>query len=208
MKQQYRLIYVPRGVSIIEIIIVVFIFGLIGTAIWGVGADIFSYNRILNIGLSANHEARQTVKKMSAEIRSISPSSLGAYPIAEASTTSFTFYVDADGDGLKERIRYFLDTGTLKKGIIVPAGIPLVYNPAAEMFLEMVHDVANGAGGTIFEYHDTNYDGTTPALAQPVNVLSVRLVKVTLIIDNDPARPPATTTVTTQMSMRNLKDNL
>ena len=60
----------------------------------------------------------------------------------------------------------------------------------------------------IFDYYDTNYDGTTAPLAQPVSAIAVRLVKITLIIDKNSLRPPAPITMTTQVSMRNLKDNL
>jgi len=36
----------------------------------------------------------------------------------------------------------------------------------------------------------------------------VRLVRITIKIDEDPNRPPAALTSTTQVSIRNLKDNL
>jgi len=36
----------------------------------------------------------------------------------------------------------------------------------------------------------------------------VRLVKITIVIDKDPQTPPGPMTLTTQISIRNLKDNL
>jgi hypothetical protein len=41
-----------------------------------------------------------------------------------------------------------------------------------------------------------------------VSVPAVRLVKITVIVDANPAKMPAPRTFTTQVSLRNLKDNL
>jgi len=195
------------GFSIIEVLVVIFILSLIGVAVATFQKDVFSFNTILSSSLAAQDEARRALRIITAEVRPLSPSSVGAYPIAEADPTSFIFYNDIDSDQLKERVRYFLDGKTLKKGVIKPSGNPLTYNPANEIISEIVHDVANGATA-IFNYYDTNYDGTTPPLTEPVNLLAVRLVKVTIVIDKDPNRSPGPITLTTQVSMRNLKDNL
>lgn len=195
------------GFSIVEILVAIFILSLVGVAIATFQKDIFSFNTIISSGLAAQHEARRALKTITAEVRPLSPSSTGAYPIAEADPTSFIFYSDIDTDQLKERVRYFLDGTILKKGVIKPSGTPLSYNPANEIISEIVYDVANGAT-PVFNYYDTNYDGTTSPLVEPVDILAVRLVKVTIVIDKNPNRPPGPITLTTQVSMRNLKDNL
>ncbi|MEK9201667.1 MAG: hypothetical protein AAB944_01715, partial [Patescibacteria group bacterium] len=110
-------------------------------------------------------------------------------------------------DGLQERVRYFLSGTDLRKGVIKPSGNPLQYNPASETFSTLARDVRNG-GQNLFDYYDANYDGTTAALTQPVSVSVVRLVKVTVIIDADINRAPSPKTFMTQVSFRNLKDNL
>jgi len=195
------------GFTIIEVLVSIFILTLIGSAVYSFQKDVFSLNRIISDSLVAQDEARRTLKTMTAEIRTASPSSLGAYAIAQTATSSFTFYSNIDNDSFKERVRYFLDGTTLKKGIIKPSGAPLAYNPANETIIDLAHDVTN-ATTSIFSYYDTNYDGTTQPLAEPINVSVVRLVKITIIIDRDPTKPPAPITLTTQISTRNLKDNL
>jgi len=45
-------------------------------------------------------------------------------------------------------------------------------------------------------------------LGSPVDVSSVRLVKMNITIDRDPNRSPTPINVTTQVVIRNLKDNL
>lgn len=196
-----------RGATLIEILVTIFIFSLIGFVIWAFQKDIFSLSDRLQGGLSVEQEVRKALKLMSAEIRSVSPSSVGAYPLAEVGSNSFTFYSDIDEDGLKERIRYFLDGDVFKKGILKPSGQPLAYNDGEEVVVDFVSAIVNGAT-TIFEYYDTNYDGTTAPLVAPINIPNVRLVKITLIVDRDPNRAPEAIELSTQISMRNLKDNL
>jgi prepilin-type N-terminal cleavage/methylation domain-containing protein len=195
------------GFTFIEVLVVISITVVLLTVIVAFQSDVFSLNRLLQELLISQQEARQVFKVMNWETRSMSPSSIGAYPLAEAATSSLIFYTDLDDDGLKEQLHYFLEGGALKKGVIVPAGHPLIYNPADEKISEVVHNIANGPT-SIFAYYDRDYDGVTSPLPPPVNLLAVRLVQVTLLIDSDSAHPPDPLLLTTQMSIRNLKDNL
>jgi len=192
---------INSGFSVVETIIVIFIISLIGIATIEFQKDIFSLNTILFNNLVTQDEIRRTLKVMTAEIRPLSPSSTGAYPIAEANPSSFIFYSDIDNDQLKEQIRYFLDGTTLKKGIIKPSGTPLTYNPVNETKSELIHNVITD---TIFNYYDKNYDGTTPPLTQPVDISAITLIKITIVIDKDPDKSPGPITLTTQVAMRNL----
>ena len=88
--------------------------------------------------------------------------------------------------------------------MIIPSGSPLAYT-ATETITTLLSNVTNAS---IFSYYNSSYDGTTAALTTPIDVSAVRLVKITATIDDDPARPPAPTTFTTQISLRNVKDNL
>lgn len=196
-----------RGFSIVEIIVVIFIIALISLAAATFQNDIFSLNRSVSDSIGAQDEMRGVFKQMTAEIRSASSSSLGAYPISDLSQNSFTFYSDIDADGLKERIRYFLSSNMLKKGVLKPSGSPIVYNLADEKITEVVHDVANGSTA-VFSYYDKNYDGSTSPLSYPIDVVAVRLIKINIIIDRDINNSPGPVTFTTQVSIRNLKDNL
>lgn len=191
----------------IEVLVSIFILTLIGLAVYSFQKDVFSLNKIISRSLTAQDEARRALKVISAEIRTASPSSLGAYALVQTATSSFGFYSNIDDDSFKERVRYFLDGAILKKVVIKPSGSPLIYNPANETISDLVHDVAN-ATTSIFSYYDENYDGTTQPLAEPIDISIVRLVKITIVIDQDPQQPPGPTALTTQILMRNLKDNL
>ena len=162
----------------------------------------------LEDSISGAQDARAVLRTMAREIRTASSSNLGTYTIATASPQTFIFYSDIDDDGLKERIRYFLDDTDLKKGVIKPSGNPLVYDPASEIIVSVLVQNVKNDSQNIFDYYDTNYDGTTDPLSEPINLISVRLVKITIIIDADENRAPVAKTFTSQVSLRNLKDNL
>jgi len=70
-----------------------------------------------------------------------------------------------------------------------------------------VHGVVNGST-PVFTYYNSSYNGNTPPLTLPVSILDVRLIKISIITDDDPSKPPSPINVTTQVSFRNLKDNL
>jgi type II secretory pathway component PulJ len=197
-----------KGFSLAEIVVSVAILTAVGYTFSIFQKDIFSLNTTLQNNLSAQLEARHVLKDLGKELREASPSSLGAYPVALASSTTLTFYTDINNDGLKERIRYFLSGTTLKKGVIVPSGSPLVYNTANEKISTVVSNVINSTTTPVFDYFDDQYTGTSSPLVQPVDPVSVRLVRITVIIDKDPNRPPLPITVTTQITIRNVKDNL
>ncbi len=196
-----------KGFTLLEIIITLAIFSLIMGVVGLFARNLFYYNSIFSGGLTSYDEAKKILQPISSEIRSASPSSLGAYPVETAGNTTFTFFSDINNDGLKEKIRYFLSGNILTKGVIIPSGNPMQYLSNTESLSQIVHNIRNGST-PIFTYYDSNYNGETAALSQPVSVLSVRLVKITLILDTDLNRSPVPITVITEVSLRNLKDNL
>jgi type II secretory pathway pseudopilin PulG len=193
--------------TVIEIIIVIGIFIIVSLIVFGWQKDIFSFQEIFRKKISFQEQVRKIVKDFTAEVRTAQYSSLGSYPIEEATKSSFIFYSNIDNDQLVERIRYFLDGKKLKKGIIKPSGQPLRYNPADEKVIELIDFVIN-PNQEIFLYYDKNYTGTGNPLPFPVNISSIRLVKMIITIDDDLNRPPEAITETIEVTIRNLKDNL
>lgn len=200
--------YDKKGFTLIEILIAIGIFGLIMIVVGSFQTNIFKYNQISRDSLQSAEDARSILRVMVREMRSMQPSNIGSYPISQAATSSITFYSDTDADGIREQIRYFLSTTTLKKGVIVPTGTPLTYNPAQEKFSFLAYNIKNGTSTAMFEYFDNTYTGTSSPLVQPVTVSNVRLVKINLLIDADPNRSPLPRLYTSQVMLRNLKDNL
>lgn len=197
-----------KGFTLLEILISLGIFSIIVVGFGLIQRDVFSLNSFLTGSIKNQEELKKIIDPMINEIRGASISELGGYPLEEVSDYSFVFYSDIDDDGESERIRYFLDDGTFKKGIIEPSGSPVQYDIDDEKIIRVVHDVISTE--PIFTYFDTTYDGSSSStpLSQPVVSSDVRLVRVKITSDRNLDKPPAPTTIMTEVSIRNLKDNL
>ena len=169
--------------------------------------DIFTLNSLSQSSLNSQFQGQNVMRSIIPELRKASISSLGAFPIISVATSSISFFSDIDDDPLIEQVRYYKQGTTLVKGVINPAGSPLTYNPASEILTTVATEIANSTSTPIFEYYDTNYDGTSAPLSSPINLISVRLIKVTVYIDNNPNKLPVPLIFTSQVTLRNLKDN-
>jgi len=197
-----------RGFTLGELLISIFILSILTITVTSFQRDIFILNRTIDNNLTAQLEVRRITKVMVAELRKSSVSSVGGYPISVASTSEIVFFSDITSDGLKERVRYFLDNTKLKKGVTSPSGNPLVYNLGNESITTLISDVRASSTQPIFQYFNEDYSGSSLPLSFPVNIPDIRLVKITVIIDRDPVLPPAEIIGTSQVNLRNLKDNL
>lgn len=194
-----------RGFTLVELVVTAGIVAVIGVSVAAFQRDIFSYSFSTRQSLDAQYDANKVVRTMVTEIRSMSESSAGAYPIANAATSSLTFYTDFDGDSEKEKIRYFLQNGTLKRGVIQPsASLPATYN-GTEQISEMVHYVRNATTSPIFRYYDGEYD-PLQEMSYPLNNTNIRHIKIEVIIDEDVNRLPGPMTAASQVTIRNLRE--
>lgn len=206
-----KYLFLQKGFTLTEIVVVIAILGLIMIGVTDFGRNVINNNKYANDSLSSAQDARTSLKIIVKELRTASPSNNGAYPIVQAGTSTVTFFSDTDGDGLKEQIRYFIATTTpptLKKGLIKPIGSPAVYSSGNEVLSILAYNVKNATSSALFQYYDNGYAGTSSPLTQPVTVTAIRLVKINLMIDADPNKSPGIKTYTSQVSLRNLKDNL
>lgn len=191
------------GFTLVETLFGIAIFVLIIGAVTLFGKNIWVYNSFISGELDSVNINRAALKAITAEIRTASSGNNGAYAISQASETNFTIYSDIYDNGLKEKVRYFLNGTALQKGVTIPTGSPLGYT-GSEVITTLITNVTNSS---IFAYYDKNYDGTTASLS-PVDIPSIRLVKITVTTDKNPNAPPSPITTSTQISLRNLKDNL
>lgn len=197
---------INTGFTLVETLITIFIITMIGLLIINFQLDIFSLNQNSSDKLNAQIEVRQTLKTMTAELRSMSPSDNGSYAISAVATSSVTFYVDIDNDNKKEQIRYFQSGTALKKG--VTESVNNIYDPADEIITNLISNLANSSSSPIFYYYDKNYDGQSEAMTYPLNIPAIRLIKINILINKNPDKVSENINVTTQVSLRNLKDNL
>lgn len=197
-----------RGFTLIEVVTTIAIMTVVMLSVGIFEYNILNSNRAGVAALTNAQEVQALLKTMAKEIRSAESGDDGSYPIVSAGTTTITFYADVDSNGTRERVRYYLATTTVYRGITKSAGSPPSYNLASESKKLLVTGVRTSSSAPMFEYFDSMYAGTSTAMTYPLNTTSVRLVKITLTIDTDPNKSPTVKTYSTQASLRNLKDNL
>ena len=205
MKFLFQIKNTKKGFTLVELLFGISIFIIIVLVLTLFSKNIWVYSSYITAGLKATDSGRASIKTMTAEIRTASTAETGAYMINQATENTFIFYSDIDKDGLKERIKYFIENNTLKKGLTKPTGSPLSYNLANEKIYILVNNIVYTP---IFIYYDKNYDGNTAPLVEPINIALIRLVKINITTDENINRPPAPINFSTQVSLRNLKDNL
>ncbi len=194
----------PPAFTLLEMLVALAIFSLlvIGIGIFEVG--VLQYNRDLSNQIDANRQVQRFLVQIEREARTAAPSSLGGYPIESASATSLVYYANIDTDSAVERVRYFLNGKSIQRGVTKPTGSPLTYNIANEKISTAVDNVTNS---DIFTYYDQNYDGTSAALAFPVSVTAIRLVKVRVVVDQQLNAAPGAYEGDASIEIRNLKAN-
>lgn len=195
-----------RGMTLVEVLVALSIFIFLSSAVVSLYLTSSRYNSIIWEQLKTQNEGRKVTQDFVNELRTASQSSIGAYPILAASGTAITFYSNIDTDTLRERIRYFMSGKTLRKGIIKPTGNPLTYNSANEVITDVARDVAN-TSTQIFYYYDSNYSGAEAALTSPIDIIRIRVVKITLQLDQNPNLTPTPFFIESKGLLRNLKDN-
>lgn len=193
-----------KGFTIIELLVAIAIVAVIAGAGFLILGKSFRYNRIIWEQLETQNQGRKVLQEVVSNAREAEESEIGAYPIETAGEYELTFYADIDNDSLREKVRFWLDGTTFKKGVVKPSGEPLSYS-GSEQTVELAHHVVNiSQAKEIFSYYGQNYTGSESALAQPVDVTEVRLVRVYLELEKDPAESPVPLSLETVIYPRNL----
>lgn len=166
-----------KGFTLLELILAFSILIIIMVVTGLFSTNILSSENIFQGSLVTQTETQQALQTMATEIRSMAPSNTGSYSLDTAATNTLIFYSDIDEDGLMERVRYFLSSTTLQKGVTKPSGSPLTYSTSSEIVVDVVHNVVT-TSTPIFSYYDNNFTGSQPPLTQPINIASVTAIGI------------------------------
>ncbi|MBT4277664.1 hypothetical protein HOD96_02880 [Candidatus Falkowbacteria bacterium] len=192
------------GFSLIEIFFVISITVLVA---FGVGTFIMQGFKATHFGSEqemAVSSARKLTPTMVSEIREATQSDRGDYVLDDVEDQNFSFYSDVDSDENVEKIRYFLDNTTFKKGITEATGTPSEYLPENEIVTDVSYFMNNEAE-PVFTYYDVDNN----LIADPVtNKNDIRLIHISLKINVTPTIAPNDYYVEMDAQIRNLKDNL
>lgn len=193
-----------KGFTLVELVIVMGITMLMAFLFVSLARDATDASLRFSRSLFTEQQIQQTLQIILPEIRSASQSNTGAYPISSAATSSFEFYSDIDLDGLFERVRYFLDGSTFKKGVIRPSGPPYQYVTSTESFQDLVDNMI--AVNPIFTYYDISATSSLSVpLPLPIDVLRIKTVKVNLVANQGTTSTPAIVGVENEATIRNLR---
>lgn len=190
-----------------EMMIVIAILTILTPVMFRLLTDAFELNTTTSSMLAAQDNMIRIMRTFAGEVRTAQPSNLGTYALLTTGTSTFTFFADTDNDGLRERIRYAQEGDELVRGRIVPTGTPLVYDIGTETVTTLAQGVQNDATSPLFLYYDASFTGAGSELTQPVTIGEVRSVRMEVLLDTDLLHPPGAALLTTQATMRNLKDN-
>jgi prepilin-type N-terminal cleavage/methylation domain-containing protein len=196
------------GFTLVEIIVVISIVSLISV---GVGALSFWGMRLWNVTqdqIKAQDTARTAFDTIAKEIREMQISDNGSYAIDTADHDTLIFYANIDDDVKREKIKYELQGGIIYRWTKKSTGdSPATYAAFTDADRTVIiSQIVNTTD--FFEYFDDSYSGTSPSLTEPIQLSNVRLIKITASIDYGPSRTPAPLELSTNISLRNLKDNL
>ncbi len=197
---------VNLGFTLIEMLLVVAIFGIISTAAYALISDYNKTSDYIAAQLTLQSDGRNSLNQMVNDLRRANQGSNGAFAIDSANAVSLVFYSNIDTDSYFEKVEYFIDGTELRKSVTKPSGSPLVYNPADKTTVVLSVKIANGAA-PIFSYYNDDYVGTGAALTLPVDVTAIRFVKINLILDDNPSAPTSSLKMEAKAALRNLKDN-
>lgn len=142
------------------------------------------------------------VTTMVRAIREAAYSANGAYPIVSLAKYEFVFFADINSDGRAERVRYFVEETSLKRGVISPS-LDLLNPYAGVEQISTISDSVRNIEQNVdmFAY----YSGNGTLLTNYSAVLDVRLVSLSVVVNVNPDKLPNQLTLHSSATLRNLR---
>lgn len=197
MKRDTRM----RGMTLIEAVVWVAITTSAMLAIVGSVLYFYRTNSYAVEQSAAISSAQRGIESMIKTIREAAYSSDGAWPIITLATSSVSFYADIDTDPFIERVRFFVEGNSIKRGVIDPTGDPPVYTSPEEISVLSDYVRNNEQSVNAFQYY--NASGTV--MTNLALIAEVRFVEATIVVNINPFRLPNQFTLRSTAAMRNLK---
>ncbi len=190
-----------RGLTLIETIVTVGISALVITALSLLIQYFYRTNAYVFEETAAVQSAHNGILNAMRDLREASYGANGAYPIVSAATSSVTFYVDPNGDGIVDKMHYYLSGKSLYRGITLPIGSPPSYSGQTESTSTIATYVLSNTTIPIFRYYDTNGNQLTNF---PIDIAKITSVNTTITVNLNPSRAPNNYTLSAGATLRNL----
>jgi len=198
-----KIIYKKTGFSLIEILISISIFLIISIISYNFIATGFRTSRFESEQATAIQEARKAMETIEKNIKMANDASDGSYAIEKAQSQELIIYSDIieDSNNFTEKIKFFIDTNTneLKKIITEYNPIDQLYN--STISTTTISKYVNNQLEPLFYYYDNNGITTTV-------INEIRRIKFLIKINVTPTIAPNDYYLESDITLRNLKDNL
>lgn len=155
------------GFTLIEILVASAVMVLLGVAFVGLQYILSENQTSAWRNYLSIENANGAVSRFAKEIRNATQSELGSYPLELANDQEIIFYSDYDYDGIVERVHYSLTGTEFIKGIVEPAGDPLIYDAGTEINKTITNIVRNDTDPVFYYY---NSDWPTDTVNNPLDV--------------------------------------
>ena len=191
-----------QGMSLVEMIVVLAVFTILSVVIVSLITSFYRYNAYTIAQAYQVDSARRGVDRLVRDLREMTYSDNGAFPLVSAATSSITFYSDIDRDDSVELVTYELIENTLYKKVYEASGNPAIYPSVptrTEIVSEYVHNILEGVN--LFVYHNSNGDIVTAT-----NVTEPKQIEISLVVNVDPIQEPGKYHLRSSASLRNLKE--
>lgn len=197
-----------QGFTLVEVVITLGVFVIVTAGASALLITSIRSNDTIWEKLTTQHDGRQALQEVLDDVRRAEVSSIGSYPVAEAAATELVFYANVDNDPDRERVAYWLSGEALYKGVTKPTGSPLRYTTSTEVLKTMATGVKNTElGMPVFLYYGESYTGTSTAFVSPFNITDVRMLRISLELDQPKSKTGETLSVESLVHIRNLKEN-
>lgn len=197
-----------KGMSFIEAIvaIAIFLLGMIGFSM--LASRTWRMNSFIIEEGNATAEATKAINTIVKDLRKVRQADDGTYPIASLGTHELSVYLDDDGDGITERIHYFLSGENLMKGITKPTSNPVTYPSGDDETVILAKYITNTAAQPLYYYYNKDYPGDTTnnPLSNPA-IADVRLIQIHVWVNIKPLIAPENINLTSFVELRNLNEN-
>ncbi len=197
---------ISRGMTLVETIVSVSLFTIVMLVITGSVTTLYKYNAYTIAQTYQVYHARRGVQSLVRDVREMTYSDNGSFPLVKMEDNLIGFYSDIDRDDSVEYIEYELQADTyLLKRVYNATGTPVAYNLSSPdetyTLSEYVQNIAQGT--STFFYYDKNGDLATAA----TKVSDVRFIRTQVIVNVDAIHDPGEFMLKGSAALRNVIDN-
>lgn len=192
-----------RAFTLIEMIVVVALTGTVGVGLLLMISYFYRSNAYLIEATTATESASEGIVVTLESLREATYGEDGSYPLAAAATSSVTFYADLDLDDSVERVRFYIENGTLYRALTEPGGNPPSYASQTPTVTTIATYVKNGTSTPAFRY----YDQSGAELTGAIDIAEVRTVRSRFEVDINPLRAPNVVSFEGAATLRNIRSD-